>query len=29
MLAEAGLELGDWHVDAAEHFALVLARPRA
>jgi L-histidine N-alpha-methyltransferase len=29
MLAEANLELVEWHVDAAEYFALALARPRA
>ncbi len=28
MLEEAGLELAEWHVDPAEYFALVLARPR-
>jgi L-histidine N-alpha-methyltransferase len=28
MLAEANLELVEWHVDAADYFALALARPR-
>ena len=29
MLTEADLDLVEWHVDAAEYFALALARPRA
>jgi uncharacterized SAM-dependent methyltransferase len=28
MLADAGLDLEQWHVDPANYFALALARPR-